>query len=81
MSEPITFYATFPERARAISSGVDYSRLALDIPATEAAAVALLTALMLGSSGVVLRVTVEVEDTHVIGQGDPQVRAWNERRT
>lgn len=68
MSDPITFFATFPERARAVSSGVDYARLLLDIPATESAAVGALSSLMLGSAGVLLRVTVEVVEQPVIGQ-------------
>jgi hypothetical protein len=79
VTEPITFLATIRpiQSALSVHGGGDGARLTLDIPETELPAIARL----LMARGVRLRVCVEVLADEVIGQGETQVRAWNERRT
>ena len=76
MSKPIVFLATIRpiQSALSVHGGGDGARLTLDIPETELPAIARLLLVR----GVVLRVTVEVEES--LGHGRSEVERRTARR-
>ena len=76
MADPITFLASFPPIQSAIKIGDTGMRLQLDVPESEMAAAVQLIALR----DVVLRVTVEPQETVTIGTTTPRRGAAKRRK-
>jgi hypothetical protein len=77
MSEPIEFRATFPPIQSAIKVGTDGMRVQFDIPESEMGNAVHLLALR----NVVLKITVEVEQSEPTKQEGIQARDYTAKKT